>query len=112
MKITEDTHEEALSRLCFVCGEIITATQQYDVENHLDFLRIGLSSPGISPTPGATPLHFCRKCYAVLRSFVDGKNVQTSRKLLNWPLCGPDCSTCAHITKRKSTKGRHKKVNV
>ena len=52
MKITEvgDTHEEALSRLCFVCAEIITETKRYDVEKHVEFLFVGLSSPGFSPS--------------------------------------------------------------
>ena len=104
-------HDEALSRLCFVCGEIMNGTF-YDVEKNLKLLRSGLRSPDFSPIPGETPLNYCKKCDFVLRTFVSGKSVQTGRKLLDWKACGPDCGTCKNIAERKSKRGRRQKVII
>ena len=39
----ENTHEEALDRLCFVCGEIIKDSLYYDVEDNLELLGVVLA---------------------------------------------------------------------
>lgn len=111
----ENTHEEALSRLCFVCGEIIKETRRFDVDKNIELLRGGLNSPDFCPVPEVTPNHFCNKCHVIMRQNIGAgalkKTKQSSRQLIIWQKCGPDCSTCANITKRKQAgRGRHKKV--
>ena len=107
------THEEALARLCFVCGEIIKETIFYEVEKNLDLLSAGLKCPDLFSIPDVTPLHFCRKCQRVLTNVRDARNggiVKSGRTLLDWEECGENCKTCGYIMKRKQVRGRHKKV--
>ena len=109
-KVYENIHEEALVRLCFVCGTIMKEVQYHDVEKNLDLIRSGLRNPDIFPVPGTTPQHFCPKCHLHLRNSTEGKAIQTSLTLLNWQPCGMYCVTCSYLTKRKSSRGRPKKV--
>ena len=108
--VYESMHEEALSRLCCVCGTIIKETFHYDVEKNLDLIRCGLNKPEFYPVLGATPWHFCKNCHLILRKLTEGKMIQTSLAMLNWQPCGIDCTTCLYLTKRKSSRGRPKKV--
>ena len=110
----ENDHEEALFRLCFACGELLTAgSRLFLVEKNLPLLIQGLKIPSITIIPGVTPHHFCRKCYLGLSHVVSGKIVQCSRtkNLINWVQCGMDCSTCARLTEMKIPK-RRKKVSI
>lgn len=109
-KLYENTREEALVRLCFVCGTIIKDVYYHDVEKNLDLIRSGLKNPDFFPVPGTTPQHFCQKCHLHLRNLTEEKTIQTSLTLLNWQPCGMDCVTCSYLTKRKSSGGRPKKV--
>ena len=106
----ETTHDEALSRLCFVCGEIIKETFYYDVEKHLDLLSAGLKCPDLFSIPDVTPLHFCKKCHVALSRANNGGTVKTARTLLDWGECGSECKTCGKLMERKQVRGRHKKV--
>ena len=57
----ENTHEEALNRLCFVCANVINLdVYYYKVENSLDLLGVGLKCPGIFSIPRVTPYHICQ----------------------------------------------------
>ena len=113
-KSFNNAHEEALARLCFVCGDFIKKSLKcYMVESNLELIRAGLNSPGISCIPDVTPYHFCKNCYRSLCHITGGTRVQTLRsQLLEWNPCGPDCKTCAFFSKKK-TGGRppKKKVN-
>ena len=104
-KVNESTHDEALARLCSVCGTIMKETlQQYDVNKNLDLIRSGLNIPEFSPVLGTTPWSFCSKCHLSLRNLTEGKTLQTSlTTMLNWKPCGANCTTCSYITKRKSS---------
>ena len=110
-KVYLSTHEEALARLCFVCGTIMKETfRHYDVKKNLDIIRSGLKITEFSPVSGTTPLHFCSKCHFNLRNLTEGKTIQTSLTMLSWQPCGLNCTTCSYMTQRKSSGGRPKKV--
>ena len=108
--VYESTHEEALSRLCFICGMIIKNKYRHDVVKNLDLIRSGLKNPNFIPESGVTPRNFCHKCHSSLRDLAFGKIVRSSATLLDWLACGVDCKTCSFLSKRKSTRGRPKKV--
>ena len=98
----ENTHEEALNRLCFVCANVINLdVYYYKVENSLDLLGVGLKCPGIFSIPGVTPYHICQKCNASLLSVMKGLIVKASIQLLDWGECGENCETCSRMLKRK-----------
>lgn len=105
------THDEALSRLCFVCGEIIKETFFYAVDEHLDLLAAALNCPSLFSIPDVTPLNFCKKCHLALSMVKNGGTVKTGRTLLEWEECGSECKTCGILTKRKQVRGRQKKVS-
>ena len=105
------THEEALDRLCFVCGEIIKDNRSYTVEKNLDLLGKALNCPDIFTIPDVTPTNLCKKCHLTLSKVSRGEIVITGRQLLDWMECGPSCSTCALLLKRKEG-GSRKKVSM
>ena len=106
----ESTHENAMTRLCFVCGQMIDLKRVvYDVEKHRDMLSRTLRE-NVMTVPGVTPPRFCYKCFCGLRKLDCGKilNVE-SRRLISWKECGPSCESCAML-KRSQAGGRKKKV--
>ena len=108
----ENTHDEALSRLCFVCGEIINMDVYfYEVEKCLELLSAAFKCPGIFSIPGVTPHHICRKCHRTLEDVASGVIIKTGKELLDWAECSTDCETCAKLLKRKIVRGRPKKVS-
>ena len=109
----ENHHEEALCRLCFVCGELLTGAVVCSVEEkHLEYLSQGLKCPALAMIPGVTPNNFCRKCFSSLSHVVKGHSVKCTRAehLIDWVECSSDCSTCARLTEMKIPK-RKKKVS-
>lgn len=108
-----DLHEEALERLCFVCGELVPPDRcVYDVNENIDLLCKGLKCATIFSMPGITPSHFCAKCFSAMNHVANGTTVQTKRTLIDWEECRSGCSTCARLTKRRQSPGRKKKVSV
>ena len=105
------THEEALDRLCFVCGEIVKDNRSYTVEKNLDLLGKALNCPEIFTIPDVTPTYICKKCHLTLSKVNRGETVITGRKLMDWVECGPSCRTCELLLKRKE-KGSRKKVSM
>ena len=105
------THEEALDRLCFVCGEIIKDNRSYTVEKNLDLLGKALNCRDIFTIPDVTPTHLCKKCHLTLSKVSRGEIVITGRQLLDWMECRPSCRTCALLLKRKEG-GSRKKVSM
>ena len=99
------TLEEALDRLCLLCGEIIKDNRSYTVEKNLDLLGKALNCPDIFSIPDVTPTHLCKKCHLTLSKVNRGEIVITGRQLLDWMECGPSCSTCALLLKRKEGGG-------
>ena len=68
MDRSRSTHETAMARLCFVCGNLIDTTGMiYDVDTHQDMLRRTLKGD-ISIAQGVTPPRFCFKCFCALRN--------------------------------------------
>ena len=104
-------HEEALDRLCFVCGEIITQEKFYEVEEYIELLSKGLKCE-LFTMPGVTPSHFCRKCHSAVTSVATGLSIQSARKLLDWEECNAACPTCEKLMKRKKFPGRKKKASI
>ena len=104
-----DLHEEALERLCFVCGELMKGVN-YKVEDYIALLGRALRCPDIFTIPGVTPHNFCKKCSSALRLVDLGKTIETTRTLLEWTECTANCSSCAIVSKGK-VGGRRKKVN-
>ena len=110
-KYSGGPHEEAIDRLCFVCGELIKDNRGYTVEKNLELLGTTLNCPEIFTIPDVTPTYFCKKCQLTLSKVKRGGTIVTGRKLLDWEECGPNCSTCALLLKRKEG-GSQKKVSV
>ena len=77
------THEEALDRLCFVCGEIVKDNRSYTVEKNLDLLGKALNCPEIFTIPDVTPTYICKKCHLTLSKVNRGETVITGRKLMD-----------------------------
>ena len=108
-KIYVDSHEEALDRLCFVCGELC-GKRFYLVGKYLDFLSRGLKCAALFEIPGITPINFCQKCYLGVLSVTSGRAIHCARlRLLKWVECSPDCSTCSQLTEMKTGRMRHVK---
>ena len=111
-KLYKSIHEEALDRLCFVCGEMINLEKYfYDVEKSLDLIGVALKCPDIFTMPGVTPHHICQTCYTTLQRLKNGDILKSSKQLLDWGECGNNCETCAKMLKRKQGGGRRKKVS-
>ena len=83
-KYSGGLHEEAIDRLCFVCGEIIKDNKGYMVEKNLELLGATLNCPEIFTIPDVTPTHFCKKCQLTLSRVKRGEVIATGRKLLDW----------------------------
>ena len=83
-KMDPDLHEEALQRLCFVCGDIITKGKLYDVDFYREMLCKGLKCDTVCSVPGITPSSFCAKCYSTVQSVATGKATRTGRTLIEW----------------------------
>ena len=94
-------HAEALERLCFVCGELVTPGCLYSVDKFIDVLCEGLKCESIFSMPGVTPCHFCRKYYSAMKHVATGRTIQTGRAMIDWEECNPTCSTCERLVKRK-----------
>ena len=109
-KFTGTIHDEAMDRLCFLCADLIKDDKWYDVEEHLQMICRVLNR-SIFTLPGLTPDHFCKNCLRKLRHSDNGRNATTSLKVLEWAACGPDCASCAKLTKRTQVRGRKKKVS-
>ena len=105
-----EVHEEAMMRLCFVCSEIIKG-EIYEVDKYIALLGRALKCPEIFAIPGVTPYNFCKRCHAALSHVDRGKTVVTKCCLVEWTECGPNCSSCAYLTKRR-VGGRKKKVSI
>ena len=100
-----DLHAEALRRLCFVCGDLISKGKFYDVELYKAMLCKGLKCSTISSKPGISPSSFCAKCYSTVQGSATGRVIRTGRTLIEWAQCRPDCLTCGRLGGR----GRKKK---
>ena len=110
--IFNSTHQEAMFRLCFVCGEIVDEKDQtYEVEKYLTMLTRTLKSPSIFSIPEVTPSRFCNKCYSTLTHVDRGNTLVSNRKLIDWEECSPSCPSCSKLTYRKQVSGRKKKVS-
>ena len=109
-KYTADVHEEAIQRLCFVCGDLING-QMYEVDNNIPLLGRALKCPELFSIPGVTPQNFCLKCYAYMIHLDRGETLKSSISLIEWTECGENCSSCGIILKRRAG-GRKKKVSV
>ena len=106
------THEEALDRMCYVCGELIPDKMlRHDVVENLDKIGIALKCTGLAFIPNVTPPQFCHNCHLRLEKVIKGLTVKTDRRFQNWEVCGPACGTCLKITERKCG-GRKKKVST
>ena len=107
-------HDEAMRRLCFVCAELISDEKYrcYDVIEHKSLISRVLKSPPVFSLPGWAPDHFCHKCMSKLKHIDEGTTLTSSLKMLEWGECGPNCSSCAKITKRTQGRGRKKKVSI
>ena len=109
----ENHHEEALDRLCFVCGELLTGAVLCSVAKHLQYLSQGLKRQSLAIAPGVTPHNFCRKCFSSLSHVVKGRAVKCTRaeNFIDWVECSSPCSTCARLKKMKIPK-RKRKVSI
>ena len=103
MDRSRSTHEPAMARLCFVCGNLIDTTRMiYDVDTHQDMLRRTLKGD-ISIAQVVTPPRFCFKCFCALKNLDRGniENVE-SRKIILWKKCGPSCESCVMLKSRQA----------
>ena len=110
------THDEALSRLCFVCGDLIKDSISYEVETHLELIRVGLNNSSVESVTNVTPRNFCKNCRASFCHVVGGTTARTTRILREWTECGTecgtDCTTCTLLVKQKQVRGRPPKKKV
>ena len=88
MDRSRSTHETAMARLCFVCGNLIdTARMIYDVDTHQDMLRRTLKgdiSIAQGLPEGVTPPRFCFECFCALRNLDRRGKIENveSRKII------------------------------
>lgn len=105
-KYGEGLHDEAMTRLCFVCTDLIKG-KPFEVEKHIDLLTRALKTPEIFIIPDVTPYNFCKKCELALKRVVDKESVKSSRLMQEWGECGENCSSCLLVAEKKG--GRRKK---
>ena len=108
-------HEEALHRLCFVCGELlVTGSRFYVVEKHLELLSGGLKCPSVEIIPCVTPHNFCRNCFAAVSRVKSGKSVKSARteNVIGWVKCGLNCTTCERLIQEKIPRKKNVKKKV
>ena len=108
-KYGEGLHDEAMTRLCFVCTDLIKG-KPFEVEKHIDLLTRAFKTPEIFTIPDVTvtPYNFCKKCELALKRVVDKESVKSSRLMQEWGECGENCSICLLVAEKKG--GRRKKV--
>ena len=105
-KYGEGLHDEAMTRLCFVCTDLIKG-KPFEVEKYIDLLTRALKTPEIFTIPDVTPYNFCKKCELALKRVVDKESVKSSRLMQEWGECGENCSICLLVAEKKG--GRRKK---
>ena len=110
-----EKHVEALSRLCFACGELIDGNfgnqYFYKVEDNVELLSLLHRKP-IVFVSGISPNHICSSCYRAAKSVAELSIVNSSKTLIQWTEHGgQSCVTCNLIGKKKCG-GRKKKVNM
>jgi hypothetical protein len=101
-------HDEAMRRLRFVCAEIVSDENYFEVEKYLPLISRVLKCPSLIPMPGLAPDHFCHKCMKKMKHFDEGRTLTTSLVMRECSGCGPGCSSCLIRTKRTQGRGRKK----
>ena len=115
MDCDSSSHEKALDSLCFVCGSLVdrAGVVSYLVRDLLDFLARTLRIPELFEMPGITPTKLCSLCHKALSHVDRGETIKTSKVMVDWTECGPNCNTCKIFrSTQRHHVGRKKKVCV
>ena len=98
------THDEAMARLCFICGKISGGGTQYAVKDHNTMLEIGFLAKDSTVlfVPGVTPTYFCHCCYRAVSLIEGGETFSTAKVPIEWkPHRDNFCSSCNLLLKKK-----------
>ena len=109
-KYSDGVHDEAMSRLCFVCTDLIKG-KLFEVEKNCDLISRALKTPEVFVIPGVTPHYFCKKCDLAMKRASSGESINSSRMMQEWGECGENCASCKLLSSKKTFGGRAKKVS-
>ena len=101
-------HEEALNRLCFVCGQFVNESLIYEANKYLESLGNAFNRM-FMVVDGVTAKFLCHSCYRTTTHIEKGDNLSTSKCPIEWKEHGNNCYTCSLYGKKK-VGGRKKKV--
>ena len=111
-------HEEALRKLCRVCGGPINVHRvSYSCAEHQDSLKKAFSIEVLSDTDEIHPARFCMRCSSLmkrkLKALEEGKYYMQSKQIFKWTKHDSNCNICIHFNtikkggqQKKSRKNR------
>ena len=111
-------HEEALRKLCRVCGGPINIHRvSYSCAEHQDSLKKAFSIEVLSDTDEIHPARFCMRCSSMmkrkLKALEEGKYYMQSKQIYKWTKHDSNCNICIHFNtikkggqQKKSRKNR------
>ena len=101
-------HQLALTRLCFVCGEICDTATIHDAEPNIKDINVAFQST-FQLLPDVTPSNLCHTCYRTVTSICKGSSLSTTKVPIAWTAHSLICQACELFAK-KQVGGRKRKV--
>ena len=89
-------HEEAMNRLCRICGTLITDKIFYNVTKNKMLIINGLKSENLEMVENVHPTKYCRKCHLALKNREKDQSYYMSLELMIWGehSSKEDCIAC------------------
>ena len=114
---TLEYHIAKLSGLCRVCGSTVACGnfQSYPVEKHKERLTKTYGNHFENETNHIHPPYFCNRCYSCVLNYEKRNSQTTLESVAEWHPCDSfSCRACCFTKgrpkKKRSIKGRPKKV--
>lgn len=113
-----EIHQLSLSRLCRVCGLLLTKPKKvprgYKCTDFQALLRDAFKINVTDDNESTHPTHFCQSCRGVLycqeRAQTNNEEYQQARlRVFNWTEHKPECQVCSHMSEIKKG-GRPRKT--
>jgi hypothetical protein len=81
-------HEEAMQRLCMICGELLTGRVNYFVYKYIDKIKTFFNLQELVLIENVHPKGFCNKCYSAISIYSvkneAGKPFHHSKTFVDW----------------------------
>ena len=108
--LTSSRHENALEKLCRICGEIWSERKNkfFDVAEHKSDIDVAFGTNTIGDTPTVYPKRICMKCKNILKNCMKRMTVSMLTPII-WSPHQINCKSCS-LAFVKTVGGRPKKI--